>query len=122
MKPVWKVLVVTLLLGGAAGAGAAWWISMQRPCLHEDDSYAQTLDRFGRRLHLTPEQRKAITGILEEKREKLKVLHDEMRPRYDEIRTTTRDEIRKQLTADQQREFDALQAEWESYRMPHRRP
>jgi len=116
MKPIWKSLVLVLLLGGVIGAGAAWWIGEYGPCAKGREPYANMVERFDRKLNLTPDQRQAIAAILDENRQKIKTLRAEVHPRFEEIRTATRTAIRTHLTPEQQTKFDAMQAEWDKKR------
>jgi hypothetical protein len=110
----WKFLLAGLLLGVIVGGGAAWWAGAYGFCAKGPDPYAKILERFNRKLDLTPEQRETIKATLEENREKIKTLRTEVRPRFEEIRAATRAQIRGQLTPEQQTKFDAMQAEWDA--------
>lgn len=116
MKPIWKSLVLVLLLGAVIGAGAAWWIGNYGPCARGWEPYATMVERFNKKLDLTPDQRQAIATILDENRQKIKALRAEVHPRFEEIRTATRAAIRQHLTPEQQVKFDAMHAEWEAGR------
>jgi len=118
MKPVWKSLVLVLLLGGVIGAGVAWWVGNYGSCADRWEPYANLVERFSKRLNLTPDQQRSIAAILEENRQKIKVLRAEIHPRFEEIRTATRSAISAQLTPAQQAKFDAMQAEWDARRKP----
>jgi hypothetical protein len=116
MKPIWKSLVLVLLLGGVIGAGAAWWIEGYGPCVKGHEPYANMVERFDRKLNLAPDQRQAIAAVLEENRQKIKTLRAEVHPRFEEIRAATRTAIRSHLASEQQEKFDAMQAEWDEKR------
>jgi Spy/CpxP family protein refolding chaperone len=118
MKSIWKTLVLVLLLGAVIGAGAAWWIGEYGPCAKGRVPYATMVERFSKKLDLTPDQQRAIAAILEENRQKIKALRAEIRPKFEEIRQSTREEIRQHLAPEQQVKFDAMQAEWDAKRKP----
>lgn len=120
MKSIWKSLLLVFLLGSVIGAGAAWWIGAYGPCANGWEPYANMVERFSRKLDLTPDQQRAIAAVLEENRQKIKALRAEVHPKFEEIRTATRSAIRLQLTTEQQAKFDAMQAEWDAQRKPPR--
>ena len=116
MRLAWKQLIVALVLGGCLGFfGAA--ASLPRLFHHRWESgqfQHRLLEQFSSKLKLTPEQRTHIAAILEAKRQKIDALRAEIRPRFEEIRTSTGAEIRQLLTPEQQRKFDVMQAKWEA--------
>lgn len=116
MKLEWKQVVISLFIGFALGAAFGWWGPPYSVDWRGKDHYSRMLERFSSRLDLTPEQKKEIADILEAKRQSITALRAEIRPRFKEIQRSTRDEIRKRLTVEQQQKFDAMQAEWESRR------
>ncbi|MCI0527822.1 MAG: hypothetical protein L0Y56_10330 [Nitrospira sp.] len=116
MKLEWRQIIISLLIGAALGAALGWWGSQYSGDLRGKDHYTWMLERFSTKLSLTPEQKKEIADILEAKRQSIIALRAEVRPRFEEIRNSARDEIRKRLTPEQQQKFDAMQAEWESRR------
>ncbi len=77
---------------------------------------ARLLQRFSSKLKLTPEQRTQVATILEAKRQKIDALRADIRPKFEEIRTSTAADIRKLLTPEQQQKFDVMQVEWETRR------
>lgn len=109
MKVQWKQVIASLLLGLLLGIVAAFGAL---PLLHghRDHHYTRMVERFSRRLDLTPEQKTQVSAILEAKRQKMDVLRAEVNPKFEEIRNSTKKEIRKILTAEQQKKFDALEA------------
>jgi Spy/CpxP family protein refolding chaperone len=119
MIRVWTSLMLALLLGAVLGAGAAWWVGEYGPCAKSWEPYANVVERFSRKLDLTPDQQREIAAVLEENRQKVKALRGEIRPRFEEIRNATRQEIRQYLSPEQQAKFDAMQAEWDARRRPH---
>lgn len=118
MKSIWKTLVLVLLLGAVIGAGAAWWVGKYGPCAKGWEPYANVVERFSTQLDLTPDQQREIAAVLEENRQKVRTLRAEIKPKFEEIRNATRQEIRQYLSPEQQEKFDAMQAEWEARRKP----
>jgi Spy/CpxP family protein refolding chaperone len=116
MKLEWKQILISLFIGIVLGTGLGWWGSQYSGDLRGKDRYTWMLERFSSRLDLTPEQKKEIADILETKRQSIIALRAEIRPRFEEIRNSARQEIRKRLNPAQQQKFDAMQAEWESRR------
>jgi Spy/CpxP family protein refolding chaperone len=116
MKLEWKQVVISLLIGFVLGAALGWLGSQYSEDWRGKDRYSWMLERFSTELDLTPEQKKEIADILEAKRQSIIALRAEIRPRFEEIRNSAREEIRKRLTLEQQEKFDAMQAEWESRR------
>ena len=114
MKLAWKQIVIALALGGCVGLAAARVCPFLRSSHHHGGGKFEQrlLDRFSSKLHLTPEQRTQVAAILEVKRSKMDALRTEIKPRFEEIRTSTSAEIRQLLNPDQQQRFDTMEAEW----------
>lgn len=119
MEIEWKQVIISLLIGIVIGASLGWWGFQHPHYWMGKDRYSYMLERFSSRLDLTPEQKKVIGDILEENRQKIMSLRTEIRPRFEEIRRSTSEDIRRQLTPGQQKKFDAMQTEWESKRREH---
>ncbi len=117
MKLAWKQIAVALVLGGGAGFVIVQACPLGR-FHHRDRGHFQQrlLDRFSSKLQLTPEQRSRVATILEAKHQKIDALRAEIRPRFEEIRTSTSAEIRPLLTPEQQKRFDVMEAEWKDRR------
>jgi Spy/CpxP family protein refolding chaperone len=113
MKLEWKQVVISLSIGLVLGTALGWWGSRYSEDWRGQDRYSWMLKRFSSELALTPEQKKEIADLLEAKRQSIATLRAEIRPRFEEIRNSTRLEIRKRLTPEQQQKFDAMQEEWE---------
>jgi hypothetical protein len=69
--------------------------------------------RLTRELDLRPEQRQQVETILRETGDQFTRLREEIRPRFLEIRNSTRDRIRTLLDADQQTRFQAFMDRWD---------
>ncbi len=116
MKIVWKQVLVSFVLGVMVGAAGVHWCAPHTFHRHwgGKEFQARMLRQFDSKLKLTPEQRSQVAEILDGKRQKIDVLRAEMRPKFEEIRTSTSAEIRSLLTPEQQKKFDAIQTEWEA--------
>ncbi len=116
-----KQLVVACLVGAVLGWGGHAWYAPDIQHRRGEGSRGEPehlrnkmLERFTTRLHLTLAQQRRVTVILEEKRSRIDALRAEMRPKFEEIRSATRAEIRQILTPAQQKEFDSMIAEHEA--------
>jgi Spy/CpxP family protein refolding chaperone len=69
------------------------------------------VERLGRDLDLTPEQRAKIAAILANSRTRLDTMQRDVRERFEEEGRSLRDEIRSVLTPEQQQTFDRQQNE-----------
>jgi hypothetical protein len=105
------LLVLAFALGIAAGA-LGLGAFRGRPGWHSPEERAHfqeaILARMTKELDLRPDQQQAIGGILREGGQEFTKLRDEMRPRFREIRSRTRDRIRSALDAPQQVKFDGM--------------
>jgi Spy/CpxP family protein refolding chaperone len=110
------VLILAFLLGAVTGGVALslyqmhagwWWHS------REDGARFQQflLRRLTRELDLRPDQRARVEVILRESGAAFARLREDIRPRFREIRTQTREQIRAVLDAEQQQKFERLTAE-----------
>ena len=118
MKFAWKQIALAFVLGIGVGGVLAGWGSPY--ALHKRWGGRQLQERLLRqlttKLQLTPTQQNQVAGILESKRQKMDALRTEIRSHFDELRTSTSAEIRQLLTPEQQKRFDAMEAEWEARR------
>ncbi len=116
MKLAWKPILVAFVIGAAIGGIGAWWSTPDyfHKYWGRDQFSEHLLQRFNTQLRLTPEQRTQVAAILETKRQKIDALRAEMRPKFEEIRTSASAEIRQLLNPTQQQRFDQLEAEWKA--------
>ena len=112
MKLAWKQVAIAVVLGGCLGfVGACWGLPRLLHHRWGGGQFQQRLlDRFSSKLQLRPEQRNQVAAILEAKRKKIDALRAEMRPQFEELRTSTSTEIRRLLTPEQQKRFDVMEA------------
>ncbi len=113
MKPDWRHILISLLVGLVAGAALGRW-TQGRCRWGSEHRYSRMVEHFSRNLDLSPEQRSEISALLEAKRGRIQALRAELRPRFEEIRASTKAEIRKILTPEQRERFERLEAQWAS--------
>ena len=77
------------------------------------DKYDRPL-RIGRSFPELADQKSGIEAIFKESRQKVESLREEMAPKFDALRKTTRDRIRALLNPQQQAKFDQLAEKWEA--------
>jgi Spy/CpxP family protein refolding chaperone len=118
MKTPFREIIVALLIGAAVGWFAAVRFAPERP--HPRMQKGQMLERFSRDLNLTPDQKTQIGRIFEARQAQFAALKSEMRPKSEEIRSASRAEIKKILTAEQQEAFDRLEAKSDALRKEKR--
>jgi Spy/CpxP family protein refolding chaperone len=109
MKSTWIHIVIALLIGIGVG-----WLGADKFESHRPWKKGRMMERFSKELHLTPDQAQKVAKIMESTRAKFDTLHDEVRPRMEEIRNSSRQEIRNLLNTDQQKAFDQMNARWEA--------
>ncbi len=108
------LLVGALLLGGVAGA-AVDRLLIGEPAVAEEARRAGDRDRrrselewLSSELDLSAEQRERMGAIVEGHRAQMSALWRETRPRFEELRSQLRDDIREVLNADQRAAYEAL--------------
>lgn len=97
------LLAGALLIGAAVGAlGARWASGEPRGERWNGHGREEFVDWLSRELELSADQRTEVAAVLERQHEALVALWREVRPRADEIRRETRQELRAVLTPEQQ--------------------
>lgn len=120
MKPGVKGAVLLLLafglgvIGGAVGFAVYHtrfgdWRSPEGAARFQH----RIVSRLTKDLDLRPDQRDRVEAVLKNARQEFSRLREEIGPRFREIRSRTRDQIRALLDATQQAKFDTLSQEWE---------
>lgn len=109
------VLLVVFILGGVTGASLD---SLYRLRGRQDRGQHggprgtnEMFERMRRDLNLSEQQATEIRAILDQTRNDYRALRAEVRPRYDAVRQQARTRIRALLTPEQQKLFDAKNAE-----------
>ncbi len=99
MKRNWiGLLVVSCILAfGFAGNAHAF--------MGHWGDHRMMFERMSKELGLTADQQKKVEAIIESKKEQIKKIHEEIRPRMEAIRKSVEMEIRGILTKEQQGKF-----------------
>jgi Spy/CpxP family protein refolding chaperone len=98
MKLPWKYILVSLVIGLLVGATSGLCI-MRYHMHYRRGGPEQLLNRFSHSLKLTDSQKVQVKSILEDKQKD-----------FEQVRNSTRTEIRKVLTSEQQTKFDEINA------------
>src|ERR1035437_3369552 len=109
MKLPWKYILVSLTIGLLLGASAGLFYSRGFKGPWTMKSAEMFLRRLDGELKLTEPQRTQIRSFL-------RANHDKMTAYQEEVRQSTRREIRGLLTSDQQARFDAMIARHDARR------
>ncbi len=111
----WNWVIISLLIGFALGAVYGQWHAHEN--FHgrwKHGSMSQRMvERFSKKLHLNPDQKKQVTAIFEAKRPQMAALQAETRPKFEALRNSTQAEIKKILNPDQQKKLDELNVQRE---------
>jgi Spy/CpxP family protein refolding chaperone len=112
------VLLVVFILGGVTGASldSLYRLRGRQQNGHQDRDRRgggrnDMFERMRRDLNLSEQQATEIRAILDQTRNDYRALRAEVRPRYDTVRQNARTRIRALLTPEQQKLFDAKNAE-----------
>src|SRR5688572_7922879 len=113
MKYPWKEILVAFVIGAIVG-GFAVTRSFERPMPRKGG--AHLVEKFSRELNLSSEQKEQVRRILKSKREQFRALRDQLKPRFDELRNSSRSEIEKILTPEQIPAFRQMEQRWKEKR------
>lgn len=113
----WNQILVSLFLGLAIGIFYGHW-SARHPskCFFgkkPGSMKEMMLNKLDKELQLSPDQREKVKVIFESKKKNMMALHQEMRPKFEAVKTEIRAEIRKVLRPDQIGEFEKFNAKME---------
>lgn len=108
-------ILIPLFLGLAIGYGIGQWQGREFQGFSgkQGDMKKRMMDRLDRELKLSEEQKQQVHAIFEAKHPKMMALHEEMRPKFEALKSETHEQIRKVLTPDQQTKFEALKVKME---------
>ncbi len=123
MKLDWKQIVIAFVLGvflGVLGTVRCLPFGFHSHWGNPKEFHRHLMQEFTSKLKLTSDQREKVSVILENTRAKVNALREEVHPKFQEIRNSSRIEIRKILTPDQQKKFDAMSAEMDARFEKHR--
>ena len=103
MKTAWRDVTIALLIGIIIGWAAATRLNCPRHFHGGPKQHGDRLERFSQELQLTPDQKEKVSKIFEEKRTQAM-----------ELARSSKAEIQKVLTPEQQAKFEKLEAKWKS--------
>ena len=112
MKSPFKEILIAFLIGALVGWFAATR-SFETPMLGKR---GHLIEKFSRQLKLTSAQKEQVRVIFDAKRVQFKALREELRPKFEVIRLSSRSEIEKILTPDQIPAFRKMEADWQAQR------
>ena len=100
-------LLGAFLTGGVLGFTANGYMKRDQVCTsgHGSTSLLATLSE---RLRLTTDQQHTVDSILDDRSRQYRALTEPIRPQVDAIKQNSREQIRRVLTEEQKREFQAL--------------
>jgi uncharacterized membrane protein len=101
------LLVLTFLLGGVAGAVS--YSLYQNHVVAANSKYNNPRDIvnvLAQNLSLDAKQKDTLKGIIDQSRDRYRVLSAQFRPQYETIRNETRQQIRQILREDQRARFE----------------
>ncbi|MCG3204645.1 MAG: hypothetical protein KCHDKBKB_01360 [Elusimicrobia bacterium] len=113
----WYQVLLAFILGVGVTVGVIQW---KQSGWHQRNPYQHKLERFSKKLDLSEDQRIKIKEIFEAKRKKIDDLRADMRPKYDEIYSKAREEIRQTLQPAQIEKYDKLEQKMEERRKQRR--
>jgi Spy/CpxP family protein refolding chaperone len=100
-------LVLAFALGMLAGGSGARQRRWHRG--GPETRQHHLLQLFSRKLDLTAQQQTEIGGILEQSHQRMRSLHEQVRPQFEAMRAETTQQIRAVLTPEQAAKFDAME-------------
>ena len=114
MKPTWKatLLLMATFAGGALAGGAAIAVADRgevrrghKPHRHDSGDHLRFMTR---RLELTPSQRDSVEVILGLYKPRMDSIWRQLAPRFETIRDSISNDIRRQLTPEQQTKYTEM--------------
>lgn len=112
-------IIIPLIIGIAIGTMYGHWNAQENKRHHwqkKSDYRQHMMDKFSKKLNLTPEQKEKIIAIFDKAHPEMVELQAEVKPKFDKLRNQTQAEIRQELTPKQQTQFDQMNAEREERR------
>ena len=100
-------LLGAFITGGVLGFTANGYMHRGSVCSTGDRSGA-LMSVLSQRLQLTGSQQHTVDSLLDDRARQYKVVMEPIRPRIDSIKLNAREQIRRVLTDQQNREFEAL--------------
>jgi hypothetical protein len=107
-----KNLALMFLLGAFLTGGVLGFTANRY--MNRDQAYAagapsgSLLATLSQRLRLSAEQQRTVDSLLDERSRQYRELTEPLRPQFEAIKLNSREQIRRILTEEQKREFQAL--------------
>ncbi len=123
MNSNWKYIVVALVLGiaiGAVGTIKGFQCGLRGSWKNPEKMHQRMLKEFTSKLNLTPDQQQKVSAILDDTGKKITTLREEVHPKFEAIRNSTRAQIREILTPEQQKKFDVISEKMDARFKEHR--
>ena len=114
MRPHWKYLTVTLVIGWFLGAASGLLIKHYCDSMGIHGRHGRVRERLYKDLQVTPEQKTRLDAIFAEGHQKLDQVYSEMKAKVEDVHSSTRMQIRQVLTPEQQSTFDKFSAKMEA--------
>lgn len=128
MKTTWKatLLLLATFAGGALAGGAAVAVAdrgdLRRGHKQHRHGSDDHLEFMTRRLDLTPAQRDSVQAILGRYKPKMDSIWQQLGPRFETIKDSISNDIRRQLTPAQQIKYSDMIERFEKERRDDERP
>ncbi|HNV75271.1 MAG: hypothetical protein IPF87_17110 [Gemmatimonadetes bacterium] len=100
-------LLGAFLTGGVLGFTANGYMKRDQVCTSGNGS-TNLLATLSERLRLSSDQQHTVDSILDDRSRQYRALTEPIRPQVDAIKENAREQIRRVLTEEQKREFQAL--------------
>ena len=100
-------LLGAFLTGGVLGFTANRYMKRDQVCTSGNGS-TNLLATLSERLRLSSDQQHTVDSILDDRSRQYRALTEPIRPQVDAIKENAREQIRRVLTEEQKREFQAL--------------
>ncbi len=115
MKISWNHVLIAFCVGLLIGAWAG--IRHEKAVFRQFWSHGpetrKILAKLSRKLDLTPQQEGQVQLLLEAKREKILILHQQMRAQFEALRLSMRSDMAHILNPKQQEKFALMTQEWD---------
>jgi Spy/CpxP family protein refolding chaperone len=115
MRSTWKagLLLIAVFAGGALAGGAVIGLADRdklpgRRSHHHDTGSDEHIEFMSRKLDLTPPQKDSVQAILERHKPAMDSLWRQLGPRFETIKDSISNEIRRQLTPKQQQAYTEM--------------
>ena len=100
-------LLGAFLTGGVLGFTANGYMKRDQVCTSGNGS-TNLLATLSERLRISSDQQHTVDSILDDRSRQYRALTEPIRPQVDAIKENAREQIRRVLTEEQKREFQAL--------------